>query len=119
MTSQEIRIAIGLHVGTLKIHDHGDDEGPVPTWTTCAVPIRFPGLPNDPRFPDYPASLDAMRRAELHRWRDEEFIEAYEEAIREAYRKAVGDTGAGYWWMAPAKIRAEAFVRALGLWKED
>jgi len=67
-----------------------------------------------PYPPDYVNDLNAIREAEVSKWHDEEFIEIYEEELKKTYIKHVGYTGAAYWWMSSAKIRAEAFLRALG-----
>lgn len=117
MTDQEINYSIGLESRALFFKDHGDDCGEVLSFVSSnGATLRYAN--NKSLFQNYAGSLDAMRRAELSQWHDEEFIEAYEEALREVYRKAVGDTGAGHWWMAPARFRAEAFLRARGVWKQ-
>jgi hypothetical protein len=68
-------------------------------------------------LPDYLNDLNAMRQAELHNWHDEDFIERYENELQMTYVRHCGYSAAAYWWMSSAKIRAEAFLRTLNLWK--
>lgn len=69
--------------------------------------------------PDYCGDLNAMREAEFSLWCDEVLVEQYRETLENVYLKAVGYSGAGYWFMAGAPQRAEAFLRTVGKWEEE
>ena len=67
---------------------------------------------------DFYGDLNEMRKAELCLWRDECLVEKYEEYLRKEYLNAVGYQGCSCWFMAGAGIRAIAFLKTVGLWKD-
>jgi len=62
--------------------------------------------------------LNDMRNVETSLWREPELVERYEETLQRVYLEKVGYEGAGYWFMANAATRAEAFLRTLYFWRE-
>lgn len=67
--------------------------------------------------PNYAQDLNAIREIELDLW-DDALIEQYEEALKDLWMQVTGYSGA-FWWMAPAKIKAEAVLKVLLSTKEN
>lgn len=135
MTTDEINIAIAESCGW---HPHPDNDKRIQKfWTyegtgyglpvgkpkmTAAMPeilddgesMHFGTSP----LPDYCNDLNAMHKAELALWHDECLVEKYEEILRNEYLHEVGYQGCSYWFMAGASIRARAFLKTIGKWKD-
>lgn len=67
---------------------------------------------------DYCGDLNEMHKVELCLWYDDLLIEQYEENLRKEYLYAVGYEGCSCWFMAEPGIRAAAFLKTVGLWKD-
>jgi hypothetical protein len=132
MTNDEINIAIAESVGW---HPHPDnDKREQKCWTyggtgyglpngkpkrSAAMPPIEEGIwPGSGPLPNYCKDLNAMREAELTLWRDPCDVETYEENLLKEVLNAVGYQGADTWFMASAGIRAIAFLKTIGKWKE-
>ena len=70
-------------------------------------------------YPNYTGDLNMIHEAELTLWNEPETVERYRDILQRLYLKAVGYSGADYWWMAGPQMRAEAYIRAKGLWEDE
>lgn len=120
MTDLEINKAISMHVFGWEDYDMllWCEEDGLPAWTGRKLHGATKKENKWHEVPDYCNDLNAMHQAESTLWIDECLVEKYEENIKDEYLKEVGYQGYGYWFMAGASVRARAFLKTIGKWKD-